>query len=271
MRNKYTYTLLIALATILFYYVNEYLDKKNEHYPSSESVFENTLNEFDDTFFPSTTTNQIISHNFYTLSYAEKHEQAEWVAYELKKNQVVKGNFKRPYFVEDRKVKTHSADWRNYKKSGYDKGHLCPAGDRNFDYNAFHETFLTSNISPQDHEFNRGIWNNLEKQVRYWAKKYDGVFVITAGVLKGNLKAIGTENVSVPTYYYKIIVDTSGNEIKALAFLIPNQASNKSFYKYVVTIDEIELATGIDFFPKLEDSIENKIESEINLKAWGKH
>lgn len=83
-------------------------------------------------FLPTSITNQIVKHSYYTLSYSEKHEQAEWVAYELKKNYVKNNDFRRPYFIEDPKVKTGSADWRNYKKSGYDKGHLCPAGDMEF-------------------------------------------------------------------------------------------------------------------------------------------
>jgi len=270
MKNKYTYPIIVAILTIILYYANEYLDKKNEHYPKTEKGNFKAYKEFDSSFLPQSTTGNIVKHNFYTLSYAEKHEQAEWVAYELQKNQVVKGNFKRPYFVEDRKVKTNSADWRNYKKSGYDKGHLCPAGDRNFDYNAFHETFLTSNISPQNHEFNRGIWNKLEQQTRYWAKKYDGVYVITGGILKENLKTIGEERISVPEMYYKIIVDNSNGNYKAIAFLIPNKNSNQSFYKYVVTIDEIEKLTGIDFFPNLRDVVEGPLESVKNVKAWKK-
>lgn len=270
MKNKYTYPIIFAIVTIILYYANEYVDKKNEHYPKSEENYNTSENEFNTSFLPSSTTGVIITHNYYTLSYAEKHEQAEWVAYELKRSQVVTSNFKRPYFVEDRKVKTGSADWKNYKKSGYDKGHLCPAGDRKFDYNAFHETFLTSNISPQNHDFNRGIWNRLEQKTRVWAKKYDGVYIVTGGVLEKGLEAIGQERVSIPTYFYKIIVDTSDEKYKAISFLIPNEKSSSSYYDFTVSIDEIETLTGIDFFPKLDDSIESKLESEINLQAWGK-
>ncbi len=83
-------------------------------------------------YLPTSTTRQIVKHQYYTLSYNEKFEQAEWVAYELKKEYLKNNDFKRPYFIEDPKVTTGSADWRNYKKSGYDKGHLCPAGDMEF-------------------------------------------------------------------------------------------------------------------------------------------
>ncbi|HPW97115.1 MAG TPA: DNA/RNA non-specific endonuclease [Flavobacterium sp.] len=217
---------------------------------------------------PTSTTKQIIVHDFYTLSYNEKFEQAEWVAYSLKKENFKQNNFKRPYFVEDKKVTTHSADWRNYKKSGYDKGHLCPAGDMTFSKKAYEDTFLTSNISPQKHDFNSGIWNRLEQKTRYWAEKYGTVFVISGGVLTSGLKTIGFEKVAVPNYFYKIIASKSNGQIKVIAFLVPNEDSKKPLYTFVTSIDAIEKLTNIDFFSKWEDSVENKLESKSDYKDW---
>ena len=219
-------------------------------------------------FLPSSTTNQIIRHDYYTLSYSEKHEQAELVAYELKKNYVKNNDFKRPYFIEDPKVKTGSADWRNYKKSGYDKGHLCPAGDMEFALKAYNDTFFTSNISPQLHDFNGGIWNRLEQKVRYWATKYDGIYVVTGGILHPSLQTIGKEKVSVPNYFYKILLDYSNGQYRMIAFLVPSKKSDKPLYDFVVSVDTVEKMTGIDFFPKLDDKIENNLEKASNYKAW---
>lgn len=219
-------------------------------------------------FLPTSTTNQMVSHDFFTLSYNENHEQAEWVAYELKKEHLINNNFKRPYFIPDPKVKTKSASWKNYKKSGYDKGHLCPAGDREFSKNAFDETFFTSNISPQLHVFNNGIWKKLEEKTRYWAEKYNGVYVVTGGVLEPNLPTIGFEKVSVPKYFYKILLDDSRGEFKMIGFLMPHEKSDAPLYQFVVSVDEIEKRTGIDFFPALPDEIENKLEAQSNYKDW---
>ena len=219
-------------------------------------------------FLPSSTTNQIIRHDYYTLSYSEKHEQAEWVAYELKKDYIKNNDFKRPYFIEDPKVKTGSADWRNYKKSGYDKGHLCPAGDMEFALKAYNDTFFTSNISPQLHDFNGGIWNRLEQKVRYWATKYDGIYVVTGGILHPSLQTIGKEKVSVPNYFYKILLDYSNGQYRMIAFLVPSKKSDKPLYDFVVSVDTVEKMTGIDFFPKLDDKIENNLEKASNYKAW---
>lgn len=221
-----------------------------------------------DFFLPKTNNGVIIRHKYYTLSYVENHEQAEWVAYELKKNDIVYSNRKRPYFIDDPEVKSGSASWKNYIRSGYDRGHLCPAADRRFSKEAFDETFYTSNISPQKNDFNAGLWNRLEQKTRYWAKKYDGLYVVTGGVLTSNLDVIGKEDVSVPEYFFKILIDRFNGEYKAIGFLVPHQESDKPLYSFVVPIDTIEKMTGIDFFSKLPDGIENKIEKSDDYKGW---
>src|SRR5690606_8732358 len=109
-------------------------------------------------------------------------------------------------------------------------------GDMEFDKKAYDDTFYTSNISPQNHEFNSGIWNRLENKVRYWAGKYNDIYVVTGGVLKDSDKKIGTEGVSVPKYFYKIVLAKSGKEHKAIAFLIPNEKSQKGIYEFVVPV-----------------------------------
>ena len=181
----------------------------------------------------------------------------------------VKNNkFKRPFFIEDDKVQTRSAHWRNYKNTIYDKGHLCPAGDMGFALDAYNETFLTSNIAPQVRKFNNGVWKRKKKKVRYWALKYDGIYVITGGVLEPSLMTIGSEKVSVPKFFYKILLDTSGDKAKMIGFLLPNSQSDKPLYSFVVSVDHIEKLTGIDFFSKLNDNIENQLEKDTDYKRW---
>ncbi|MFN8325405.1 DNA/RNA non-specific endonuclease [Flavobacterium sp.] len=219
-------------------------------------------------FLPRKTQNQIVKHDYYTLSYNEKFEQADWVAYVLKDEYIKYNSFKRPFFINDKMVTTHSADWKNYKNSGFDKGHLCPAGDMKFSKKAYFDTFLTSNISPQKHDFNDGVWNRLEEKVRYWAKKYDKLYVVSGGILNDNLSTIGYEKVAVPNYFYKIIARGNSNDMKIIAFLIPHEESNKPLYKFVVSVDQIEKLSNQDFFPKLQDDLENKIEKSSDYKDW---
>ncbi|MDO7170789.1 DNA/RNA non-specific endonuclease [Mariniflexile sp. AS56] len=263
-KTKYS---LVALILVFAVYGYEHFLKTAE---ITEIIDEgkdvkSSTNEY---FLPTSTTGQIVHHEGYSLSYSEPHEQAEWVAYELKKSHLTNSNFKRPYFEIDQAVKTGAASWRNYKNSGYDRGHLCPAGDKSYSKQAYDETFLTSNISPQNHAFNSGIWNTLEQKVRYWAGKYDGVFVVTGGVLKGNMKTIGSEQVAVPNQFYKVLIDTNSGAVKMIAFLMPHENSNKLLYKFVVSVDAVEALTGIDFFPELEDTLENKLEASSSYKGW---
>ncbi len=265
-RSKF-FPLLTLLIAIGLYTYNYYTSKKN-HLKKTNTSEVNTTNSSSFNFLPSSTTGQIAKHNYYTLSYNELYEQAEWVAHQLKGSHITHNNRKRPYFIDDPKILSKSASYRNYKNSGYDRGHLCPAGDRKFSLEAFKETFYTSNISPQNHDFNTGIWNRLEQKTRYWAKKYEALYVITGGILTKNLKTIGKEHVAVPKYFYKILLDYTKPEIKAIAFLMLNKDSNKPLYNFVVSIDEIEKRTGIDFFPALPDALENKLEASSNYKNW---
>lgn len=266
MSKKTTYTIIAAILLIAAYSFNLYSDSKVAQAIVKEGrESKKDINEY---YLPTSTTGQIVHHEGYSLSYSEPNEQAEWVAYELKKEHLSKTNFKRPYFEIDKAVKTKAAHWRNYKKSGYDRGHLCPAGDRKYSKEAHDETFLTSNISPQTHAFNAGVWNRLEQKVRYWARKYDGVFVVTGGVLKGRMKAIGEEEVSVPNQFYKVLIDSNTGKTKVLAFLLPHKDSSRPLYEYVVSVDEIEKLTGIDFFSELDDATENKLEASSSYKGW---
>ncbi|HLV15210.1 MAG TPA: DNA/RNA non-specific endonuclease [Xanthomarina sp.] len=263
-RNIYSIIAILIFCGVL--YVEFYLEEnEQQEFVASGKTVKSATNEF---FLPTSTTGQVIHHEGYSLSYSEPHEQAEWVAYELKKEHLTNTNYTRPYFEVDPAVKTGAAHWRNYKKSGFDRGHLCPAGDRTYSQEAFNETFLTSNISPQDHEFNSGIWNTLEQKVRYWADKYNGVFVVTGGVLEDNLETIGEERVSVPKQFYKVLIDTNSGKTKMIAFLMPHENSRLPLYKFVVPVDSIEKLTGIDFFPELEDSLEERLEASADYKNW---
>jgi endonuclease G len=266
LKKKQVYSIIAVIIIIGIYTSEQYLNSEEQLVivETGKTPKENT-NEY---FLPTSTTNQIVHHQNYSLSYSEPHEQAEWVAYELKTSHLGSTNHKRPYFEIDKAVKTGAANWRNYKKSGYDRGHLCPAGDRRFTKEAHDETFLTSNISPQEHQFNAGVWNRLEQKVRYWAKKNDGVFVVTGGILKNGLKTIGSEDVAVPNQFYKIILDNTNGKIKVLAFLMDHKDSDLPLYKFVVSVDEVETLTGIDFFPELKDTIENKLEASSSYKSW---
>lgn len=210
---------------------------------------------------------QIIRHLAYTIKYSEAYEQASWVAYELTADETNRLYERSNDFESDPNVSTGSATDRDYKGSGYDRGHLAPAADMSSSASTMQESFYYSNMSPQDPSFNRGIWKKLEELVRDWAVDYNSVYVVTGPVLTEGLPTIGPNQVSVPKYYYKVILDHHTHP-KAIAFMLPNQGSKESLTRYVVSIDELERITGIDFFPGLVDKEENTLEKEVCIACW---
>lgn len=264
MKKKSLYSILIIVCVVGFWFF------ENFYTPATYSAPENTKDKtkIPAYILPSSTTGDIIHHNHYSLSYHEEYEQAEWVAYVLKNSHLTYDNRQRPYFIEDPKVKSKSADWRNYKGSGYDRGHLCPAGDRRFTEYAYNETFYTSNISPQLNSFNGGIWNKLEQKIRDWTKKEKTIYVITGGVLERGLDEIGDEDVAVPDYFYKIVLKGKKDNLEVLAFLFPHENSSSGLNRFLVSVDEIEKRTGIDFFANMDDTMEQQIEASVNSNQW---
>ena len=211
----------------------------------------------------------IVERPYYTLRYSEEHEQALWVAYILYADSLKQTTFERKDdFREDSRIKTGSASLSDYKGSGYDRGHIAPAADFSYSEFALSQSFFMSNMSPQDPSFNRGVWKKLEDQVRTWAMKNDQVYVVTGPVLNKTYKTIGSNKVSVPEYYYKIILDMRKPEIKAIAFLMKNEKSSAPLSSFVVTIDSVEQLTGLDFFPGISDELEDALEGSLMTSKW---
>ena len=222
-------------------------------------------------YLPTSNTGQIVEHEFYTLSYDEDHEQAEWVAYEVNLKRLNGKKVKRTDdFRPDPRVKTRSATPDDYRRSGYTRGHLAPAGDMNFHPDAMSESFYMSNMSPQVYHFNGGVWRELEEQVRDWGRKYKQLYVVTGPVLSEPvLETIGRNKVSVPASYYKVLLDLTEPEFKGIGFIIPHELSNEHLSRYAVTIDEVEAVTGIDFFPDLlSEELETELEGSTDVRRW---
>lgn len=239
---KYFISILLAVATIVSFAASaDYLPKPAE---------------------------QLVRHTFYTLSYDEQYEQADWVYYVLTDSMVLNsGEDRTNRFVVDKLVKTGSAKTSDYTKSGYDRGHLCPAADMGFSPVAMNESFLMSNISPQVPEFNRGIWKELEAKVREWAKSKHRIQVVTGPVFRNIKGEIGASGVDVPGYFYKVIFDQESNP-EIVAFVLPNAKSIRPLSDFAVSCDEVEKLTGIDFFSQLPDELETKLEAKVELAGW---
>jgi len=211
---------------------------------------------------------EFVKHSYYSLSYNEPNEQANWVYYLLTDSMVMNGKEERSNnFKVDKLVATGSAKSSDYTKSGYDRGHLCPAADMGFNPVAMEESFLMSNISPQEPDFNRGIWKELESTVRDWAKEKHRIFVATGPVFKDIKGEIGNDGVTIPGYFYKIIYSQESTP-EMIAFLLPNAKSNRPLTDFAISTDEVEKLTGLDFFSQLSDDVENKLEGHVVLAGW---
>lgn len=216
---------------------------------------------------------ELVLNKFFTISYNEKHEQPNWVAYELLADQLNKPSVSRDdmYFYADERVSTQTAEWYDYKETSYTRGHLVPAGDRSWSVEAIKETFLMSNISPQKKEFNGGIWRELEENIRNWAREMGHLYIVSGPIFDNNCTKgdIGkTTNITVPCDFFKAIlyIDEDG-EGHYIGFVLPNEMSTKPLIDYVVTIDEIEEKLDMDMFKSLVSN-EKEGESIVDMDRW---
>lgn len=211
---------------------------------------------------------ELVRHTFFTLSYVEDNEQAEWVAYELTRDRLNANWADRPNtFRPDPSVRTESATPRDYSGSGYDRGHLCPAADMAFDTLAINETFYMSNMSPQVPAFNVGVWRELEELTRDWARYFQQLYVVTGPVLaQKSLGQIGFSKVSVPSAFYKVLY--APKQHRAIAFVLPNALSTRPVLEYAFDIDYVEKMTGLDFFPHILNGLNEELEASLDKEAW---
>ena len=209
---------------------------------------------------------QILYRKSYAVSYNKQTKQPNWVAWHLTKDHTY-GNLERPprAFHDDEDVpnSTHYYDYNKSKQ--YDRGHLCPAGDNKWDEDAMYETFLMSNVCPQYHDLNSGVWNDIEIKCREWARQEGDVYVVAGPYFypnKRNRELIGGSKIPVPDAFFKVVLSNK-HKGKGIGFLCENRHGSSNLNDYSMTIDEIEQMTGIDFFPALPDEMENRVESEI--------
>jgi endonuclease G len=219
---------------------------------------------------------EVHQYNGFELCYREKYEVAEWVAYKLTAADLITVAERTDDFRADTKISSGSATPQDYSRSGYDRGHLAPAADMEWSEKSVHDSFLMSNMTPQAPSFNRGMWKDLESQVRTWANRFGEVFVVTGPILEkdaSEFQSIGQNKVAVPEYFYKVLLSQLHDEthtIIAAAFILPNTKCEGTIYDYMVSIDEVERRTGIDFFFLLPDDIEIPLEQSNDISAWNK-
>lgn len=184
-----------------------------------------------------------------------------------------------------------------HKNDGFDKGHLCASEDRVYSKEANEQTFYYSNISPQLNDLNAGFWQKLEDQVRRWGRsvpdKYDEVYVTKGGTIndllinftgtpvytppqtpKTDKNGFTVNGLACPKYYFMAILAKKGDTYKSIGFLVEHKEglsknpTSSEIQACIVSIDELEKHTGLDFFCNLPDVIEDEVECGYNVSDW---
>lgn len=215
---------------------------------------------------------QILERNCYTVSYNGVTRQPNWVMWELVGNHVMKK--KEGVWSEFREDSDLPARQRatpdDYAHSGYDKGHMCPGGDCNWDDEGRDETYLLSNICPQNPNLNRGDWKEIEMACRRWAKKYGSVYVVCGPMFfrSQEHERIGPHQVPVPEAFFKVVLCVDGGAAKGIGFICRNTDGNRTKDFYVNSIRQVERITGYKFFPNLSESIRTQVYDMDDIGVW---
>lgn len=215
--------------------------------------------------YPGKYKNEIVLHRTgYTVSYNVYYKNPNWVAWELTREETKGETDRYDKFMPDPDLPEPRVVHKDYTRSGYDRGHMAPAADMKWSKQAMIESFYMSNICPQVGNLNRGDWNDLEELSRDWAEKYGRIYIACGPIFDSKSpKRIGEHKVAVPDRFFKVILIYNRKNPIAMGFIFKNIAHSQDIEKYMVTVDSVENVTGMDFFSKLPDNVENRIESII--------
>lgn len=216
----------------------------------------------------------LLDRGTYVLSYSARRRGANWVAWELDAGYLGSVGRSGEYLPDGLlPPEVPPVTKHDYSGSGYDRGHLCPSGDRTRDRGENRQTFLMTNMHPQVRELNAGPWERLERFERRLAQRPGAhLYIVAGGVFDPVPETIG-QGVAVPRASFKVIVPlrkgqrpedvTPGTEV--VAVMMPNapDVGHRPWTSYVTTVDAVERETGYDFLRRIPDPVENAIEVRL--------
>ena len=211
----------------------------------------------------------ILEYTGFTVSFNSQTKLPNWVAYELTKEET-EGQVKRnSNFYPDPELKVKQADNNDYRNTGWDRGHMAPAGDMKWSEQAMFESCYFTNICPQNKNLNGGDWRALEERCRTWAQKY-GKVQIVCGPILGDMKngTLGDNKVAIPDAFFKVLLVKIADVYEGIGFIFENKAGHKNLGEYAMSIDSVEHITGLDFFHQLPNRVENKLEANYHKDVW---
>lgn len=208
---------------------------------------------------------RVLTKQNYTLSFNKKNNIPNWVAWQITADELIERESRTNDFQPDPELDSRRAvTTYDYVGSGYDRGHMCPAADNRYHWKAMRECFYMTNMCPQHHHLNAGLWNDLEQQCRRMVNERNSLYVVCGPIMYENVapRYIGEKNkVRVPDAFFKVIL--SGMEQdrpKGMAYVFANDVTTGSLRNYACSIDEVEEITGFDFFHLLPDDVEKEVE-----------
>ena len=213
---------------------------------------------------------RILDRGAFLVGWSDRLRHPVWCAYHVTPEVKFKDG-KRPRFLVDKSVRT-SPRPDDYTHSGFDRGHMVPnhAIISRFGEDMRRRTFLMSNITPQRAALNRGVWKDVEHRIAdLWSARYGEIWIVVGCIPSDCGATIGTTGIDVPSAFYQLVIAQEGREIRALAVLLPQTADWDDWAaRYLVSIDELERLTGLDFNSELADDLEASLEAGIPTRLW---
>jgi endonuclease G len=209
-----------------------------------------------------------VDYGAFAVNFNPVMHQPNWVAWELTADETSGPVKRHSKFAPDPQVDGCAETW-DYSYSGYDRGHMAPAGDMKWSAEAMKNTFYLTNICPQAKSLNTGAWKRLEEKCRQWAKADSSLIIICGPVLTDSIREfIGDSRVAVPQRFFKVILSPNAKPMRGIGFVMNNGTVAGGIQKAATSIRQVEAITGHDFFSALPDSIENSVETQNDFHFW---
>ncbi|MCM1109917.1 MAG: DNA/RNA non-specific endonuclease [Clostridium sp.] len=264
------YRLLLLAALVLLSAIvticsgDDHSKYRNAERTASNAVYGDLL----DVVTPASVPQSVVQYRGMDISFNPSLHIPNWVAWELTRSETT-GDVRRSNKFQTDATVPGCASTDDYRNSGYDRGHMAPAGDMKWNQQAMEETFYMTNICPQDKALNTGAWKKLEEKCRQWADRDSAIVIVCGPVLTDSLtETIGSGGVAVPKRFFKVVLSPYTVPARGIGFLMPNERVEGGMQRCVVPIDEVERLTGLDFFHELPDSIETIVEAQCNFNDW---
>jgi len=217
------------------------------------------------------TDSQLLYRIGYITSYNKTTKLPNWVAWKLTDDRTSGKvprcqNYSPDYDVPAPRQELE--DWENKESEEFDHGHMCPAGDNKWAWKAMEETFLLTNICPQNSQLNQETWEHLESHCRWWANKYGTIYIIAGPIFRNkNYRTFGNNKIAIPDAFFKVVLRMNKGKPKALGFIYENTYPKQKdrMEDHVIPISEIEKITGLQFFPFLKDK---ELKTNTNFNKW---